>query len=361
VTSAVLITVEDPAAPGGLGRYYSGLADASGGKLLLESVLVRGSDRFRRQVSSGRSNWPRKIYFRLRETIVAFRRAQEHRASHRAIVHGHPHLAFVDALLGRTFALMIVGGEWGAVPGGARAVRLIARRAKLVVSVSNATSAQWLRGLVSVVVPPGLSALELHRSKKAARSYAARQESCSTRFLAVARLVSRKQVKEIARVTAELAEAGHAVALDVVGDGPERDAVAAVAVTSDAVTYHGSVSDDMLHALYAGADVFILCPVSHRGPQGHEGFGIVFLEAASYGLPVIASDTGGIPEAVHPEGSMLVSPHDWNALRASMIAIAEDRESRVRMSRANRAWAESNSWAARWRTMDTCLTQLAGL
>jgi glycosyltransferase involved in cell wall biosynthesis len=68
----------------------------------------------------------------------------------------------------------------------------------------------------------------------------------------------------------------------------------------------GSTSDVVPY--YSAADIFIL-------PSYHEGLPLVLLEAMSVGLPVIASDVGGVPDVVdHEVNGFLVPPKDVNSL-----------------------------------------------
>jgi phosphatidyl-myo-inositol dimannoside synthase len=56
-----------------------------------------------------------------------------------------------------------------------------------------------------------------------------------------------------------------------------------------------------------------------------EGFGIVYLEAAACGLPVIAGRSGGIPDAVQEdETAWLVDPEDEDAIAAAFLQVLED-------------------------------------
>lgn len=62
------------------------------------------------------------------------------------------------------------------------------------------------------------------------------------------------------------------------------------------ITLLGKVSEEDKRELITNSTVFIMCPTPYEGKQ--EGFGIVYLEARASELPIIASKTGGVPEAV---------------------------------------------------------------
>ena len=96
--------------------------------------------------------------------------------------------------------------------------------------------------------------------------------------------------------------------------------------------------DDLAHA-YAEADIFVL-------PSLYEAYGIVIQEAMSFGLPVVASDVGGIPEQVRDgvEG-FLVPPGDPSALTEALHRLIEDPELRARMGKqGHQRAAELLTW-----------------
>ena len=113
--------------------------------------------------------------------------------------------------------------------------------------------------------------------------------------LTVARLVERKGIDDLIEAVEPLSD----VSLWVVGDGPERVRLeAAVAPDAeDRVSFLGEVSHDQLPALYERADVFCMPSVYLRDEGDVEGLGLVFLEAQRFGLPVIGTRSGGVPEA----------------------------------------------------------------
>ena len=103
----------------------------------------------------------------------------------------------------------------------------------------------------------------------------------------------------------------------IVGDGDGRDALEAHAAESgllgDAVRFLGRLSDDDLLAFYRSSDVFIM-------PSTKEGFGIVFVEAAAAGLPVIAGDRDGSVDAL-ADGALgrLIDPLSHEAIVAALV------------------------------------------
>jgi phosphatidylinositol alpha-1,6-mannosyltransferase len=95
----------------------------------------------------------------------------------------------------------------------------------------------------------------------------------------------------------------------VIGDGPEREAIATVVRErglEDVVQLLGRVPDDELRAAYALADVFVM-PNIHL-PGDSEGFGIVTVEARMAGLPVVAADLEGIADSFEGEDDGVLVP-----------------------------------------------------
>jgi glycosyltransferase involved in cell wall biosynthesis len=94
------------------------------------------------------------------------------------------------------------------------------------------------------------------------------------------------------------------------------------------VRFLGAVDGERLRALYAAAHVFVM-------PFAHEGFGIAALEAMAFGLPVIGSAAGGVPEFVrHAENGFLVAAHDQEAVRRHLDVLHHDRGRLTAMGQA---------------------------
>lgn len=87
---------------------------------------------------------------------------------------------------------------------------------------------------------------------------------------------------------------------------------------SDRVHMYGRVEDEALQKLYQQADLFVL-------PSYWEGYGIVFLEAMSMGLPVISTTAGAIPEVVSDQHyGLLLEAGDVQALHDALYTLIHD-------------------------------------
>jgi glycosyltransferase involved in cell wall biosynthesis len=109
------------------------------------------------------------------------------------------------------------------------------------------------------------------------------------------------------------------------------------------VRFLGTVDPARLDGLFHEASIFLL--LSQEVDRHFEGFGLVFLEAGAYGLPCVASRSGGIPDVViDGETGFLADPSDAEAAGRAMIRLAEDPALSLRMGQAGRRRAEHLTW-----------------
>lgn len=156
-------------------------------------------------------------------------------------------------------------------------------------------------------------------------------------ILTVGRLVTRKgHDRVIESMPAILRQLPNAVYV-IVGDGPERGRLEQLAKktgVSEAVRFIGNVSgSEQLNEYYNLADQFIMaCRELEEGDV--EGFGIVYLEAASAGIPVIAGKSGGASEAVlDGVTGLIVAPESHEEITAAVVCLASDAALRERLVR----------------------------
>ncbi|WP_282703629.1 glycosyltransferase family 4 protein [Streptomyces sp. CC219B] len=164
----------------------------------------------------------------------------------------------------------------------------------------------------------------------------------------VSRLVPRKgQDTLILAMPRILAEEPDAVLL-IVGGGPYEKELRRLAHdtrVADSVRFTGAVPWSELPAHYGAGDVFAMpCRTRRRGLDV-EGLGIVYLEASATGLPVVAGDSGGAPDAVlDGETGWVVRGGSPEQAADRITALLADAELRRRMGERGRAWVEE-----RWR------------
>jgi glycosyltransferase involved in cell wall biosynthesis len=161
-----------------------------------------------------------------------------------------------------------------------------------------------------------------------------RADTCQAgpvRLLFVGTLVARKGLPVLLEAMERLAAAGRDVALDVVGDGPDRAALEAEARRRGLearARFHGFVAPGPdLFAFYRRADLFVL-------PTYSEGFPRVLYEALGHSLPTVASAVSGIPHLLEDgRHALLVPPGDPAALAAAVGRALDDGALRRRLIR----------------------------
>ena len=179
-------------------------------------------------------------------------------------------------------------------------------------------------------------------------SFGPRAESTGPpRILSIGRLA---YPKDFVTLLAALARLDADYRLSLVGDGPDAAEVAAALEAqglSDRVELLGAREN--VSELLARADLFVLSSRS-------EGFPVSILEAMAAGLPVVATDVGGVAEAVlDGETGILVPPADPEALAAALERLVDDVELRHHLGAAGRARALRLFDAPRYRAAHLAL------
>lgn len=178
-------------------------------------------------------------------------------------------------------------------------------------------------------------------------------------LVCVSRLMPRKGQDTLVQALPAIRRRVPGTRLLLVGGGPHRDRLTRLAADTgvlDAVVMTGSVPFSELPAHYAAGDVFAMpCRTRHAGLDV-EGLGIVYLEASSTGLPVVAGDSGGAPDAVLPgETGFVVKGGDVDAVaeRAAELLGAPER--------AHMVGARGREWVTDVWTWDHQVALLKGL
>jgi len=165
------------------------------------------------------------------------------------------------------------------------------------------------------------------------------------RVLTVARLVEAKGVEYALRAIARVIARHQEIHYQIVGDGPLRERLQGLAgelEIADHVSFLGGQSQGRISRLYEEADIFVLPSII--GTDGwQEGQGLVLMEAQATGLPIISTNTGGIPESIRDgETGFLVPERDVDSLAERLCFLIEHRHLRIQMGRAGRAHVEQN-------------------
>ncbi|MGO9489076.1 MAG: glycosyltransferase family 4 protein [Solirubrobacteraceae bacterium] len=170
-------------------------------------------------------------------------------------------------------------------------------------------------------------------------------------FLTIARIQERYKghdvlVRALALVRAKVPE----VQWVVIGDGSLRAGVEQLARSYgvwDSCRFLGTVSDRTRDQWLRRTCLLAMPSRLPAAGQAGEGFGIVFLEAAAHGKPVVAGNVGGALDAVlDGETGLLVDPTEPVAVAEAITRLLSDPDLALRLGTAGRARAELHSWPA---------------
>ncbi|MBI3120394.1 MAG: glycosyltransferase family 4 protein [Candidatus Kerfeldbacteria bacterium] len=180
-------------------------------------------------------------------------------------------------------------------------------------------------------------------------------------LLTVSRLVERKGIDRMIEALVHLpAPVRQHLRYVVIGSGPDRKRIEDLMQRhqlTQQILLIGEASDAELAAWYERCDV--CCLVSRATPDDVEGFGMVLIEAAGFGKPAIAGNTGGIPEAVvNGKTGILVDPEDPQAIANAIQRISTDRDLYTQMSQHARDYATHFSWDQTTRKIEKALERL---
>jgi glycosyltransferase involved in cell wall biosynthesis len=131
------------------------------------------------------------------------------------------------------------------------------------------------------------------------------------------------------------------VTLDVAGRGALADDVVRAAAMDPRITFHGYVSGEQKHQLFSRSDCLLLPSL------WYENAPVVIVEAGAYGMGVIASDIGAIPEFVsHERNGLLFKMGDPVDLARAVTRIARNRTLLTTFAKAGRDFAGRSSVGA---------------
>lgn len=160
--------------------------------------------------------------------------------------------------------------------------------------------------------------------------------------LVISRLVWKKGVDVVLKAYALLRHSVEPPELFIIGDGPERSRLKAMAVfygLQDSVRFLGQVAPAQIGNYLAGCSMLILA-------SRQEPFGNVVLEGMAAGKPVIATQVGGVPELLqHEQNGLLVAEDDPEALANSILRLMTDHDLAERLGREGIARSQNYSFS----------------
>jgi phosphatidylinositol alpha-1,6-mannosyltransferase len=242
---------------------------------------------------------------------------------------------------------------WAALAGARQALRRIARGNDVLTYLGEYQRVRLdraLRGLTDLQrLAPGVDVDAFHPGVDGGEVRKRYGLSDRPVIVCVSRLVPRKGQDMLIRALPEIRRRVPGAALLLGSGGPYRPKLERLTrdhgVESD-VVFTGSVPWAHLPTLYAAGDVYAMPCRTRAAGLDVEGLGIVYLEASATGLPVVAGDSGGAPDAiVEGETGYLVDGRDVPAIGSRIAALLADPARARVMGAAGRAWVE-REW--RW-------------
>jgi phosphatidylinositol alpha-1,6-mannosyltransferase len=333
----LLLTSDFPPKEGGVARYLRALAGFFHDQIEVvcdpdehwqEFDPMAGYPIFRRELlsKSGIMRWRKSVSF-----------LREFKDRYRAVIVSHVLPFGTAAWIASKFTklpyIVIVHGMDIRLASRTLKKKWIAKKvltgARVVVANSNALAQEVADtfGLKQVlVVYPCVSDCVLTKRDMDQESF---------RLLTVSRLVERKGHVCVLNALALLKQSGKLgkIRYDIVGDGPMEGSLKSIVDElglTDCVAFLGRVSDEKRGALFSGADLFVM-PVSND-PVDKEGFGLVYIEAASHGVASVATRVAGVDEAViDGQTGILLDGQDANTLASVILQLVNDSQLRERL------------------------------
>ena len=187
-------------------------------------------------------------------------------------------------------------------------------------------------------------------------------EGCPV-VVCVSRLVPRKGQDMLIRAMRRIRRRVPDAVLLIVGGGPGAARLLRLAdeAPPGAVVFAGEVSAEDLPRYHAVGDVFAMPCRNRLGGLEVEGWGIVFVEAAAAGRPVVVGDSGGARETlVDGETGFLVDGSDVSEIADAIATLLADPSLAASMGKAGRAWAErEHTWSRSAEQLAAWLRQAA--
>ncbi|NDE71275.1 MAG: glycosyltransferase family 1 protein [Actinobacteria bacterium] len=166
-------------------------------------------------------------------------------------------------------------------------------------------------------------------------------------IVSVGRLVHRKGQDRLVEALPVIKKEIPDALLIFIGEGPHREELDKLAKKHGLVNdilFIGRIDYRELPSYIAMGDIFAMPCRNRLGGLEVEGLGIVYLEASACGLPVIAGNSGGAPDAVrHGQTGFVVDGENVDEIAARAIELLQDQQLRERLGSQGREWI-SEEW-----------------
>lgn len=367
MSRVLLVTNDFPPRRGGIQSYLQNLVDhlvaAGTHTLTVYAPDWKGADAFDRDAAYEVERHPGTLMLPVPSVVGRMRKLIKRHSADTVWFGAAAPLALMaplarDAGVGRVVA-STHGHEvgWSMLPVARTALRRIGTGTDVVTYISDYT-----RGRIASAfgpdaalehLPPGVDTDRFVPDEVARAELRARYRLGERPVVVcLSRLVPRKGQDMLIRAMPAIRQRVPGAALVIVGGGPYLTSLRRLAHSfgvAEHVVFTEGVPGDELPAHHALADVFAM-PCRTRGAGlDVEGLGIVFLEASSTGVPVVAGRSGGAPETVRDgETGVVVDGWDVGAIAASVGDLLADPVRAARMGEAGRRWVVENwQWSSK--------------
>jgi len=264
-------------------------------------------------------------------------------------------LGIVGPSLDLPYMVILHGAEVtvpGRLPVSRRVLARVLKNAQHIVACGEYPAAEARRAggnvLPITVIPPGVDTQRFAPLSAVERAAARREFGVSTDaelVVGVSRLVPRKGFDTLIRAAAVLRSSRPNLQVLIGGSGRDTDRLQKLITQLHAPVHMlGRVSNEQLPLLYGCADLSAMLCRSRWGGLEQEGFGIVFSEAASCGVPQIAGNSGGAADAVVDgvTGTVVQEPSNVARVATAINDLMENSALRRSMGDASRERALQN-------------------
>ncbi len=335
----LVVTNDYPPKPGGIQQYLGNLTAAIAGEVRILAPADQGSDprvvRNRR-----RFMWPTR---RVRDWVIGH--IEDFRPD--VVLYGAPYPlptmgAAVRRATGVPYGVVCYGAEItlpAAFPVSRQLLARPLKSADALFAISRYTQRKVERLTHRPVVYVG-AGIDVEAFTPGPPRRGAPVVGCVSRF------VPRKGQRRVIEAVARLRGGGSEAEVLLVGKGRGEARLRRLAARLGVpARFEVDVEWSALPGLYREMTVFVMPCRSRWFGLEVEGLGLVFLEAAACGLPVLAGDSGGSPETVDPGVTGFVVATD-DDITEGLRMLLEDSERAARMGSAGREWVLANfTWA----------------
>ncbi len=268
------------------------------------------------------------------------------RREHVTIIHSHwilPH-GIIGVITGAMLSIPHICSIHGTdvtitrtYPILSKLIRSVARRCK-VITVNSSYTLKILTSCGKNIPTPTIIPMGVEQSLPIDHNENRDKENLQRKpiILFVGRLIKLKGVHVLIKAMKRIIIRYPDTSLVIIGDGVYmnslHDLVSHLHLES-LITFTGRISNQEVMTWYQKASIFVLPSISVDGQT--EGLGVVLLEAMAYGVPVIGSNIGGIPDIIKDgENGVLVTPDDPDELSDKIIHLLDDPQLQERISLA---------------------------